>query len=227
MLRFLFAEPLLQGQPGRLELHDIEGKDCLLKSAGLKRWQVWIQQEMCIHYVECQNSELLFTSFRQQISQQNLCALKWHQLMHHLTGTDFTQQGFPKIHQVLELNFEGQKIGEIPRHPYCYALPLLPSRLKSHYNYCNQAMHEKREATAQACVAFGMLSLHKCIQEINGSNYILYFQEMKAPLAEVRAHFSSLKDHPKALEATRSLREDTGLSFEELAPETHCVCTLE
>ena len=126
----------------------------------------------------------------------------------------------PQVLKVLELTFIQDNS---PFYPFCYALPLLPGKRLEHIEYCRQAMHEKKEQTTKACLAFGMRCLHKWIQEVEGQDFVLYYQEMQAPIEQCRSQFLALKDNEKALQATNTLRKQTGLTFEEFCPRVEQV----
>ena len=48
-------------------------------------------------------------------------------------------------------------------------------------------------------------------------SYVLYYQKMTQPIEAGKAVFLKLKDNPKALQATQTLRQQTGLSYERLS----------
>ena len=235
MKQFLFIDPISSEK----ELHcerDIIGfddSDCLhekttfMKNLGLQKWQVWHQFgpksiDFCIHFVECLDLEPFFRTFQEQVRMKNPYAVPWNEWLLKTFGVDVSIKAYPKTQKVLELDFEDtHKIDT--NYPFCYVLPLLPGHLDAHLQYCHEAMNEKKESIKAACKAFGMHSLHKWIEEVNGHNYVLYYQEMSLPSEEARNRFIKLKNEPKALAATQMLREQTGLQFEELSPQVQCV----
>lgn len=132
-----------------------------------------------------------------------------------------------RVEQVLELDFYEKEQVPSSLFPFCYALPIFPEKIEEHHIYCHQAMNEKKNQTIQACKSFGMIHLRKWIQENDNGNYILYYQIANTPFSQCREHFLSLETNQKAQEATRSLREQTGLKFSELCPIVNCVYTLK
>ena len=68
-----------------------------------------------------------------------------------------------------------------------------------------------------------MACMKKWIQD---GKYVLYYQKMSISPEEAREAFLTLKDNPKALQATQVLREQTGLNFEELCPKVRCISLL-
>ncbi len=127
---------------------------------------------------------------------------------------------FPHIavEKVLALDFAANHNSSL--YPYCYALPLFAGQLEAHREYCRQAMNENKEPTKKACLAFGIVSIHKWIQITEDAAWVLYYQQMSAPVDECRKRLLSLQNDEKALLATRTLREQTGCSFAALCPQT-------
>lgn len=236
MMQLLCVEPLI-AEPSTLieqlelshpqqqhfysELDKIEFQQKL----GLNCWQLWIQegpgdQYFCIQYLECQNPIQLSEVFKNEWRNQNGYAL-W---LNHLFQTYFSCYSHLmnlslKIEQVLDLPIHSHPI---EGYDFCYMLPLLPQKLEEHKEYCRLAMSDKKESTIAACKAFGMIHLQKWIQETSSQYYVLYYQKMTQPSEKARQAFLALKDNPKALQATQTLREQTGLSFEELSPKVEC-----
>ncbi len=106
-------------------------------------------------------------------------------------------------------------------------LPLLPGKADDHRKYCRLAMHENKEQTTQACRKFGQVQMSKWIQHSAKADYILYDVLLSIPVEEGRKEYLALKDNPKAIAATQTLRSQTGLAFEELSPKVQCLYTLE
>lgn len=190
-------------------------------------WQIWIQKgpgenHYCIQYIECLNPKKLMNAFADQKYHQNrFAAWLYHQFQTFLPSEYSLRKSDLKINHVLHLSIDS--------HPdqktvdFCYMLPLLPNQLEAHQAYCHEAMNEKREQTITACKAFGMAEIKKWIQESDDKNYVIYYQKMTQPIDQIREAFLSLKNHPNALKATQSLRDQTGLTFEELMPKVTCL----
>lgn len=197
------------------------------QALGVDCWQIWIQEgprneHFCIHYIECRSPSELTNAFKNQLVCENPYAL-WLQAVFqtYLPFEYSLTQPEIKVGEVLDLPIDPSYSSR--GYDFCYLLPLLPGKLEDHKEYCRLAMNEKREATIAACKAFGMIHLKKWIQESTDKQYVLYYQKMREPAEEARQAFLALKDQPKALQATQTLREQTGVSFEELSPKVTCV----
>lgn len=135
--------------------------------------------------------------------------ITWRQLgqeplfIHEVTQQQLSLFPGIAVDKVLELNFAPHHSG--PSYPYCYALPLLAGQTEAHREYCRRAMNENRESTQKACLAFGILSLHKWIQRTESRTWVLYYQQMAAPVDECRKKLLSLQNDEKALLATKNL----------------------
>ena len=211
MVQLLFAYPLINADSFIAKIEAISSFKGTIP--GIDRWQLWIQNgpsnaQFCIHYLECQDS----TTCSMQLLQK------------HLSNDYSLLSPHCRVEKVLDL-----VIDSTPSEGYelVYLLPLLPNKVIEHREYCRLAMNERREATVAACKTFGMIHMKKWIQQSPSGDYVLYYQKMNKPLDEVRTAFLSLKDDPKALHTTKSLREQTGLSFEELSPRVTCINVIE
>lgn len=215
MVPLLFVHPILDKISALIQIIPSHDRDLLHKRLHVESWQQWIQEEkLCIHCIHYEDPNKFFISFQNLLAQGNSYA-----------------QLLDKTFSLAQLSFHLEKVLDLMIDPtpdtggydFCYALPLLPQHLENHRDYCRKAMHEKKEQTIAVCKDFGMIFMKKWIQISQEGMYILYYQKMRSPLEKERKSFLALKDNPKALEATRSLREQTGLSFEELCPKVTCL----
>jgi hypothetical protein len=155
-------------------------------------------------------------SFKEAIKQNPFAGWLNEVFQRHLSPEYSLLNSMLKVDQVLHLSID-------PAHPsqgfdLCYLLPLLPHKVDAHLEYCRAAMNEKKEPTIAACKSFGMVDLKKWIQVSPLRSYVLYYQKMAEPIDQDKEDFLALKDDPKALQATQTLRDQTGLTFEELSP---------
>ncbi len=237
MMQFLCVDPLIVDSSHFSEAIESAGlkqendyseleKKVFQQALEIERWQIWIQngpaqEHFCIQAIECQNPLTFFMAFKHQVEDQNRYALWLHHLFQTFFGAEYSFfQPTLKIEQVLHLPIDQHMSKE---YDFCYMLPLLSHKIDDHKEYCRAAMNEKREPTIKACQAFGMIEMTKWIQQSNDRNYVLYYQKMRQPIETSRQAFLALKDQPKALQATQTLREQTGLTFEELSPEIRCL----
>lgn len=148
--------------------------------------------------------------------------ITWHQLgqdplfIHEVPQKLLSLFTGCSVDKVLELHFAPRH--SVPLYPYCYALPLINGQSQAHREYCRQAMNENKESIKNACLAFGILSIHKWIQTTKSGSWILYYQQMAAPIDKCRQKLFALQDDEKALSATKPLRQHTGCSITELCP---------
>jgi hypothetical protein len=193
----------------------------------LNCWQIWIQEgpgneHFCIQYIECQNPSELIKAVKEQTIVHNRYTTRLQHIFQTYLAADYSlKQPVFKIEMLLELPISTSHCSQT--YHFCYMLPLLPDQLEEHREYCRAAMNENRKLTIAACQAFGMVHLKKWIQISDNRNYVLYYQEMTQPHEKAREAFLTLKNNPKALQATQTLRNHTGLSFEELSPRVTCI----
>lgn len=225
MMQLIFVDPII-GDPSTLTQELEQMQPMLYKDLGVDSWQVWIQKGPGSHHygiqrIVCREPESFASRFQEAAKKQQVYAR-----LNELFFKAFSCEGYltkptATIDEVLYLDID-------PSNPskgfeFCYMLPLLPGNIKAHEEYCRAAMEEKREHTIAACKAFGMIDMRKWIQQSPKGDFVLYYQRMAMPVQEARASFLTLKDEPKALQATLTLRNQTGVTFEELFPESNCI----
>lgn len=217
----IFVDPIVNDSASFIErLPQLLPEKQFLDGLGIKKWQVWIQggpRQFCIQYIESKDPKTVISAFKGNPRTQELNAL----FLTHLSQNSYWANPSGKINQVLDLVIDPNSQGV--SYDLCYMLPLLSGNVEAHKEYCRLAMNEKREQTVAACLAFKMIDLKKWIQETPEGDYVLYRQRMKEPVNVAREAFLALKDNPKALQATLTLREQTGSSFEELFPQLICI----
>lgn len=223
LAKLLFLTPFIAEMTPELNELEIvtcissEEKTIFLKEMGLSSWQFWMQknddQIFFLHFLEgpmADKPEFVATRFQLLVDERQTCAVHLQNLFPAISDS------IKKVEKVLELDFSEEEPAS--QFPCCFFYPLLPGKVKDHREYCRQAMNEKKEQTRQACRDFGISHLSKWIQKKDQSDYVLYYQKLVLSIDVCREHFLSLKSNLKAQAATQSLREQTGLSFEELFP---------
>jgi hypothetical protein len=237
IMQLLFVDPIVT-DPSTLAAHlrqshpeFVQDKHQLQNDLGIKSWQVWIQEgpgnrHYSIQHIACQEPEKFAERFQKAVSSQNSYACWLNQLFFTaLSSKHYLANPTSSIDQVLDLDID-------PENPakgfdLCYALPLLPGKVEAHRHYCQSAMNERREPTKLACKAFGMIDMKKWIQQSPEGNFVLYYQRMALPIEKARASFLALRNEPKAQQATKDLRDQTGVAFEELFPALSCISLFE
>jgi hypothetical protein len=203
-------------------LYNEEDKILFKHVLKIQRWDLWIQEgpknlTFCIHTIYTQDPSLLISSFKQALAERNRYAVFLDLLFRESFSSSYSLLS-SSLEEVLYLNMNSPSSSM--SDDFCYVLPLLQGKLESHKEYCHLAMTTHKEATIAACKAFKMVDMRKWIQD---EKYILYYQRMTTSVDEARNSFLSLKDSIKAKEATATLRDHTGLTFEELCPLTRCI----
>lgn len=194
------------------------------KELQIHSWDLWIQEgpqdlSFCIHCIDTEDPSHFIDSFKKALFEKNSYALFLNNLLtKHLSSNHSLINASYTVERVLDLMIDPDFIGS--SYDFFYVLPLLPSQLENHREYCRLAMNEKKESTIAACKAFKMIWMKKWIQD---GKYVIYYQKMTHSPKEARETFLSLRDHPKALLATKTLREQTGLEFQDLCPTVRCI----
>ena len=218
-----FVENIESSQFQNPQAYSQSDKGDFQRALGINCWKIGIQEgqnneHFCIHYIECKKPNEFVTSYRNKVRGQNRFAAWLHQLLQtHLSLEYSLIHPLVKIHKVLDLAINPGDAS--PGYDFFYMLPLLPHKVEDHKEYCRLAMNEKSEETIASCKAFGMIDLKKRIQESPFQSYVLYFQKMAHPIEHSRQVFLSVKNNTQALQATQTLRDQTGLLFENLCPK--------
>ncbi|MBS0655579.1 MAG: hypothetical protein JSR46_07375, partial [Verrucomicrobia bacterium] len=219
-LQLIFVDPIV-GESSSF-VHDLgqnkpafeQDKNQLQDELGIRSWQVWIQKgpgssRYSIQQIECQEPERLLERFSSAVSRKNSYACWLSEVfLRALSSECYLMNPASTIEEVLDLDID-------PGYPgagfeFCYTLPLLPGKREDQVEYCRAAMNEKQEQTIAACKAFRMVDMKKWIQQSPGGDYVLYHEHLSLPVQEARELFLSFSNDPKALQATKTLREQSG-----------------
>ena len=224
--RAIFIDQLESSPDKKLEAYSEEEKASFQRDLGILCWQLWIQdgphnEIFCVQYIESQNPATFHNVFKEKIKQNRFAGWLNGIFQRDLSTEYSLLDSRVKVKKVLDLPIDPTY--ESQRFDLCYLLPLLSGKVDEHFEYCRAAMNERREPTIAACKAFGMIDLKKWIQESPHRSYVLYYQKMAQPIDQDGDDFFALKDDPKSLEATKTLRDQTGLTFEELSPASFSI----
>lgn len=233
-MKYLFFTPLRDQIAFRQALATVDSlprsRQSFLRSLGLTSWQFWHQKlkggvdarivDACIHRLVFEKESSKFLQvFQDQIA---------HKVGYAMAIAHFCDFGHGiKSEKILELEFYPLKETRSTLYPDCHMLPLLAKMADKQKKYCQLAVEEKKELTTAICQRFGLAYMDKWLQKSALGDFVLYDQLHTVPHAASRENYLRLKSDPEALLATQSLREQTGLSFEELSPITECLYRLE
>lgn len=229
MLPMVFADSIkddIKNFEYAIESHDQTylDRDKFKQDLKIESWDLWLQEgpknnSFCIHLIHVENPSYFIASFKKAILQKNSYALFLDSLFRkHLSSSYSLINPSLTTEKVLDLDIDPNCISV--SHDFCYVLPLLPDQIENHKKYCHLAMNEKKEQTIAVCKSFKMIFMKKWIQD---SRYVVYYQKMRGAPDEARSSFLALKDNPKALLGTQTLREQTGLAFKDLCPKVRCI----
>jgi len=199
-------------------------KNRFLLEMGLGKWEIWHQhgkKDLYLHCIDTSNPDHAALGFHHLLDIGNEYAKVLDQFFPRLLS--------PRVHvdNVIQIDCYTPENRPSTLYTFCYALPLLRDKLSEHKEQCREAMGDKKDQTIQGCKLFGMAHLSKWVQDSDQGYWLLHYQEITKPMELSRDRFLRFKDNPGAIKTTEGLREQTGVSYEELFPFVERVFTIE
>ncbi len=233
MERYCYCSKIQPGKSDMIRTHwqqKSQKSDALSKpeidfrdSLGLHGFEAWLQStphgDFMIHCLEGESLHGIFDGLQAQIKAHNEIALELQAFYQSVLGKDYSSPSVqPSIECLLDISLQPKTPNFIKRG---FFFPLLSHKEDEHRRFRQESMTKCRHQHEASMAAFHVHRLTTWLQQTANEKFIVVYTERSADTPATSQQRLAMGNRSKEWqEISEILADHTGLSHDQLSPET-------